>query len=215
VCSSLTFTSYAGRASGSRRPYPWKPELHIVKRWRWTRRNRQNRQRRCPLARHALHHDAGGDVSVLPQALDRAGGKTGNKGAEAALTALETANLLSQVDIISALVFSCLPGVSCARDSHLPLRIGVVVAVSSHVFQHVLWWRRQACGSEYQPVVMLDQAKQVDIELDTVEPWIRCSCAPTALPRRLGAWRQPSSDCFGMLLRCGSRWRRPAGSQRG
>ena len=31
------------------------------------------------------------------QALDRAGGKTGNKGAEAALTALETANLLADL----------------------------------------------------------------------------------------------------------------------
>ncbi len=31
---------------------------------------------------------------MLPQALDRAGGKSGNKGFEAAVTAIETANVL-------------------------------------------------------------------------------------------------------------------------
>lgn len=31
---------------------------------------------------------------IMPQALDRTGGKVGNKGAEAALTAIETATLL-------------------------------------------------------------------------------------------------------------------------
>jgi 6,7-dimethyl-8-ribityllumazine synthase len=36
-------------------------------------------------------------VPPLPQALDRAGGKVGNKGGEAAITAIETANLLAEL----------------------------------------------------------------------------------------------------------------------
>jgi len=36
--------------------------------------------------------------STMEQALDRAGGKAGNKGAEAALAVLETANLLKRLD---------------------------------------------------------------------------------------------------------------------
>lgn len=35
---------------------------------------------------------------TMEQALDRAGGKAGNKGAEAALAAIETVNLLKQID---------------------------------------------------------------------------------------------------------------------
>jgi 6,7-dimethyl-8-ribityllumazine synthase len=35
---------------------------------------------------------------TLDQAIDRAGGKEGNKGAEAALSAIEMANLLKKVD---------------------------------------------------------------------------------------------------------------------
>ncbi len=35
--------------------------------------------------------------ACLFQALDRAGGKTGNKGGEAAVTAIEMANLLKQL----------------------------------------------------------------------------------------------------------------------
>jgi 6,7-dimethyl-8-ribityllumazine synthase len=38
-------------------------------------------------------------VDSLEQAIDRAGGKSGNKGAEAALTALELANLLRRLDV--------------------------------------------------------------------------------------------------------------------
>ena len=34
---------------------------------------------------------------LLPQALDRAGGKVGNKGGEAAATAIEMASLLAQL----------------------------------------------------------------------------------------------------------------------
>ena len=34
-------------------------------------------------------------MPVVPQALDRAGGKVGNKGGEAAITAIEMANLLA------------------------------------------------------------------------------------------------------------------------
>ncbi|MEI6458341.1 MAG: 6,7-dimethyl-8-ribityllumazine synthase [Pseudomonadota bacterium] len=36
---------------------------------------------------------------TLEQAIDRAGGKAGNKGAEAALAAIETANLLKRLDL--------------------------------------------------------------------------------------------------------------------
>jgi hypothetical protein len=35
--------------------------------------------------------------AVLPQALDRAGGKVGNKGGEAAITAIEMANLMASL----------------------------------------------------------------------------------------------------------------------
>ncbi len=38
-------------------------------------------------------------VDTLEQAIDRAGGKSGNKGAEAAMTALELANLLRRLDV--------------------------------------------------------------------------------------------------------------------
>jgi 6,7-dimethyl-8-ribityllumazine synthase len=38
-------------------------------------------------------------VDTVEQAIDRAGGKSGNKGAEAALTALELANLLRRLDV--------------------------------------------------------------------------------------------------------------------
>jgi 6,7-dimethyl-8-ribityllumazine synthase len=37
-------------------------------------------------------------TDTMEQALDRAGGKTGNKGGEAALTVLEMASLLESVD---------------------------------------------------------------------------------------------------------------------
>lgn len=37
--------------------------------------------------------------ATMEQALDRAGGKAGNKGAEAALAVLETANLLKRLDV--------------------------------------------------------------------------------------------------------------------
>jgi 6,7-dimethyl-8-ribityllumazine synthase len=36
--------------------------------------------------------------ATLEQAIDRAGGKAGNKGAEAALAALEMCNLLKRLD---------------------------------------------------------------------------------------------------------------------
>ena len=38
-------------------------------------------------------------VDTVEQAIDRAGGKSGNKGAEAALAALELANLLRRLDV--------------------------------------------------------------------------------------------------------------------
>ncbi len=38
-------------------------------------------------------------VDTVEQAIDRAGGKAGNKGAEAALSALELANLLRRLDV--------------------------------------------------------------------------------------------------------------------
>jgi 6,7-dimethyl-8-ribityllumazine synthase len=55
------------------------------------------------LARVALDHALPVGFGVLTcqtmeQALDRAGGKAGNKGAEAALAVLETANLLKRLD---------------------------------------------------------------------------------------------------------------------
>jgi len=37
-------------------------------------------------------------TNTVEQAVDRAGGKAGNKGADAALTALETANLLRRLE---------------------------------------------------------------------------------------------------------------------
>jgi 6,7-dimethyl-8-ribityllumazine synthase len=37
-------------------------------------------------------------TDTVEQAIDRAGGKAGNKGADAALTALEMANLLRRLD---------------------------------------------------------------------------------------------------------------------
>jgi 6,7-dimethyl-8-ribityllumazine synthase len=37
-------------------------------------------------------------TDTMEQAVDRAGGKAGNKGADAALAALETANLLRRLD---------------------------------------------------------------------------------------------------------------------
>lgn len=50
------------------------------------------------MASCALHTDPGicGRCVVL-QALDRAGGKVGNKGGEAAITAIEMANLMSSL----------------------------------------------------------------------------------------------------------------------
>ena len=41
-------------------------------------------------------------TDTVEQAVDRAGGKAGNKGADAALVALEMANLLRRLDTVSA-----------------------------------------------------------------------------------------------------------------
>jgi hypothetical protein len=55
------------------------------------------RGQRCVLPNEATHVCAPRCVCVPLQALDRAGGKVGNKGGEAAITAIEMANLMGSL----------------------------------------------------------------------------------------------------------------------
>ena len=59
----------------------------------------------APVALRALHWKPGVPIAfgvlttdTVEQAVDRAGGKAGNKGADAALVAIEMANLLRRLD---------------------------------------------------------------------------------------------------------------------
>ena len=75
------------------------------------------------------------------QAQDRAGGKAGNKGSEAALTALEMTNLLSQVlHIRAVLVWPPPPG---GRQTHVFTRGQNRLVLASFMHQQLWPWPRQ------------------------------------------------------------------------